>query len=115
MYEHLFSYGTLRYKQVQLDTFGRELEGHEDVLSGYRVDQVEITDADVLASSGERFHPILRYSGNPDDTVSGWVLRVTAQELAQADEYEVDDYTRVSVTLRSGAQAWVYVEAGEQQ
>ena len=29
-----------------------------------------------------------------------------------ADEYEVDDYRRVAVPLRSGATAWVYVFAG---
>ena len=29
-----------------------------------------------------------------------------------ADEYEVDDYRRISVPLRSGPRAWVYVFAG---
>ncbi|MFZ0716823.1 MAG: gamma-glutamylcyclotransferase, partial [Mycobacterium sp.] len=31
---------------------------------------------------------------------------------AAADEYEVDDYRRISVPLRSGPRAWVYVFAG---
>jgi hypothetical protein len=34
------------------------------------------------------------------------------QELAAADEYEVDDYRRITVSLRSGDRAWVYVFAG---
>jgi hypothetical protein len=34
------------------------------------------------------------------------------QELAAADEYEVDDYRRITVPLRSGDRAWVYVFAG---
>jgi hypothetical protein len=34
------------------------------------------------------------------------------QELAAADEYEVDDYRRITVPLRAGDQAWVYVFAG---
>ena len=109
--EALFSYGTLRYTQVQLDTFGRELAGAEDALTGFIVDQVEITDPEVLASSAQTFHPIIRYSGNPDDKVEGALLWLTTKELAQADSYEVDDYRRVLVTLASGTPAWVYVDA----
>jgi hypothetical protein len=32
--------------------------------------------------------------------------------LAAADVYEVDDYTRIVVPLRSGAQAWGFVFTG---
>ncbi len=32
-------------------------------------------------------------------------------ELEQADLYEVSDYRRVEVALKSGLQAWVYVKA----
>jgi len=39
------------------------------------------------------------------------VFAVDAADLAAADEYEVDDYTRVAVPLRSGREAWVYVFA----
>lgn len=60
MTDLLFSYGTLRQREVQVATFGRELDG--------------------------------------------W--------LEAADEYEVDDYRRVEVPLRSGRSAWVYVFAG---
>jgi hypothetical protein len=31
--------------------------------------------------------------------------------LGRPDEYEVDDYVRVAVPLRSGDEAWVYVFA----
>lgn len=34
---------------------------------------------------------------------------ISTAELEAADDYEVDDYTRVAVPLRSGRQAWVYV------
>ncbi|WP_342342087.1 hypothetical protein [Pseudoalteromonas lipolytica] len=53
--EKLFSYGTLQYKQVQLDTFGRLLEGQPATLTGYIVGEIEITDPAVLKSSGQRF------------------------------------------------------------
>ena len=39
------------------------------------------------------------------------MFEITPAELAAADTYEVSDYKRVSVVLRSGLQAWVYVAA----
>jgi len=107
----LFSYGTLQLASVQHAQFGRLLEGRPDALPGYARSLMEITDPQVLASSGERFHPIVAPSGNPDDAVEGQVFEITPAELAAADAYEVDDYVRVEVTLRSGAMAWVYVQA----
>lgn len=107
----LFTYGTLRDPAVQRATFGRELDGHADALPGYRATTVAITDPDVLAVSGQANHPIVVPTGNPTDQVPGTVLEVTDEELAAADEYEVDDYHRVAVVLTSGARAFVYVDA----
>ncbi len=45
----------------------------------------------------------------PPAAVEGSVLELTAEELQAADEYEVDDYTRVAAPLRSGGTAWAYV------
>jgi gamma-glutamylcyclotransferase (GGCT)/AIG2-like uncharacterized protein YtfP len=107
----LFSYGTLQQLQVQLDTFGRPLTGQTDVLVGYQLAQVQITDPAVLASSGQEFHPILRYSGQPSDQVQGTVFALSSAEIEAADRYEVADYRRVATTLLSGLSAWVYVAA----
>ena len=110
--ERLFSYGTLQQEGVQLATFGRVLEGAADALVGFRQELVEITDADVLAKSGKRFHPIVMRSGEEADRVAGMVFLITPKELAAADEYEVDDYARVEAPLASGLRAWVYVKRG---
>jgi len=40
------------------------------------------------------------------------VFEITPEELAQADLYEVDDYKRVKCRLKSGIDAWVYVQSG---
>ena len=104
----LFSYGTLRLPAVQLATFGRLVDGRDDAVPGHRLTWVTITDPHVVATSGSDRHPIMVESAEPDDAVEGRVLEITAAELAAADEYEVDDYARVLVRLRSGAQAWVY-------
>lgn len=107
----LFSYGTLQQADVQLDTFGRLLESEPDVLPGYTVDYAEIEDHRVVDLSGLAVHPIVRETGNPRDKVVGRVLRVTADELDAADEYEVSLYRRTAVRLASGRTAWVYVSA----
>jgi gamma-glutamylcyclotransferase (GGCT)/AIG2-like uncharacterized protein YtfP len=106
---HLFSYGTLRQERVQLASFGRRLEGAEDALPGYRRAMVEITDPDVIAKSGKKFHPIVEASGDPEDEVEGKVFEITEAELTAADAYEVSDYKRVLARLKSGLDAWVYV------
>ena len=107
--EKLFSYGTLQYKQVQLDTFGRLLEGQPATLTGYIVGEIEITDPAVLKSSGQRFHPALIKTGEDCDIVNGTIYLITEQELAQADDYEVDDYQRIAEKFLCHTNAWVYV------
>ncbi|MCK8127657.1 gamma-glutamylcyclotransferase [Pseudoalteromonas sp. 2CM39R] len=107
--EKLFSYGTLQYPQVQLDTFGRLLEGQPATLTGYVIGEVEITDEAVLKSSGQRFHPALIKTSKQSDIVNGAIYLITEQELAQADAYEVDDYQRIAETFQCNNQAWLYV------
>lgn len=105
----LFSYGTLQHPSVQLETFGRLLEGADDALPGYTIDYVEIDDARVVELSGLAVHPVVRPTGNPLDKVVGRALRITEDELEASDEYEVPLYRRVAVVLSSGRLAWVYV------
>ena len=109
--ERLFSYGTLQQAEVQLATFGRLLQGEPDTLPGYRCGKLMITDPDVLATSGLDHHLIAMPSDDPADVIEGMVFLITATELAAADAYEVDDYKRVAVRLRSDGEAWVYVKA----
>lgn len=109
----LFSYGTLRQPEVQLANFGRRLEGREDALAGYALSTVEITDPDVIATSGSAQHPILTHTGDPADRITGMAFLVTARDLVAADAYEVSDYVRRLVRLESGAEAFVYVKASE--
>ncbi|MEC4091738.1 gamma-glutamylcyclotransferase family protein [Pseudoalteromonas rubra] len=106
--EALFSYGTLQQSQVQLDNFGRLLEGEADYLVGYRLGQVRITDPEVLKSSGKTYHPILIYTANQNDQVAGTVFLITQQELMCADSYEVADYARQEAKLKSGKTCWIY-------
>lgn len=114
--EQLFSYGTLQNESVQLDTFGRRLEGEPDTLSGYRQTRIEIRDSGAVAASGDKYYLNAKFTGSDSDFVGGIRFTVTRKELEQADVYEdAADYKRVSVQLKSGTRAWVYVgvESGE--
>lgn len=107
----LFSYGTLQQEDVQRATFGRRLEGRADSLPGYATALLEIKDAGVVKTSGKTHHLIALPSDRAEDEVPGVVLRITAAELAAADTYEVSDYRRIAVRLKSGLEAFVYVGA----
>lgn len=107
--ENLFSYGTLRYENVQLATFGRKLTGQPDSLPGYLLEKLKITNQEVIAKSGEDVHSIIQFSGNPKDQIEGIVFKISKKELLQADRYEVTDYKRIQAQLLSGTFAWVYV------
>ena len=100
--QNLFSYGTLQIEAVQLATFGRRLKGEADTLLGYRLATLRMEDED---------HRNLQFTGNPSDSVEGTAFEVTENELEQADAYEPDGYERVRVTLKSGLQAWVYLNS----
>ena len=111
--ENLFSYGTLRTESVQLDTFGRRLEGKPDTLVGYSLKMIRIEDQDFVALSGTAHHRNLQYTGLTSDSIEGIVFRVTKKELEQADAYEPDGYKRVLVELSSGTKAWVYINISQ--
>src|SRR5829696_7161496 len=110
--EHLFTYGTLQLEQVQLDTFGRKLEGKPDVLPGYRLVTIRIENAAFVAKSGTADHRNLKFTGNQTDFVEGIVFSVTSEELEESDSYEPEGYDRVLVQLQSGTNAWIYLNRG---
>jgi len=109
----LFSYGTLQSVEVQIETFGRELAGSNDVLLGYKLNKVKINDQNVVVLSGESYHPIAVVTCDCEDEIPGVVFEITTEELAQSDKYEVDEYQRVMGKLKSGKSAWVYVSADD--
>ncbi|MTD33426.1 gamma-glutamylcyclotransferase family protein [Paludibacterium denitrificans] len=104
----LFSYGTLQLPQVQQATFGRLMEGFADQLPSFTLTMLEITDPQVIATSGQTHHPIIALTGNPADQVNGMALLVSKPELHQADSYEVVNYKRQLVTLASGRPGFIW-------
>jgi len=111
--ELLFSYGTLQQINVQLANFHRELSGVKDVLPAYVLGEITISDKRVIRESGKAVHLILCYTGNNADKVNGTVFELSRAELARADDYEVDDYKRVSAVMMSGRRCWIYAAASD--
>ncbi|KPH58213.1 MULTISPECIES: gamma-glutamylcyclotransferase family protein [Novosphingobium] len=108
----LFSYGTLRQHEVQLALFGRLVEGEPDAIPGWRQRMIEITDPEVIAKSGTRWHPMVEQSTDPQDAVEGTLFRLSEADIAAADAYEVD-YIRKEVRLKSGTLAYIYGDPAE--
>lgn len=111
MKEYLFSYGTLQKSEVQIDVFGRVLKGETDVLVGYTVVLIEITDETFLTKEEEKFQRTLVPSDSRSDRITGTALEITSEELSLADKYEPDNYKRNKVKLESGREAWIYLAA----
>lgn len=92
-----------------MDLFGRFLAGTTDVLRGYKVSTIEITDETFLSKGEGKYQDTLTISADKNDMVEGTVLEVTNEELLTADKYEPANYRRTKVTLESGKKAWIYI------
>jgi RimJ/RimL family protein N-acetyltransferase len=96
----IFAYGSLQQEDVQRSTFRRLLHGQRDALLGFEPSTVGP-------------YTNVTFNGRDDSRVEGTVFEITDAELLAADRYEQEAaYKRISVTLASGAQAWVYAHVG---
>lgn len=96
---HLFVYGTLREKDVQLKYLGRMINDNKDSLGGFTMSRVIINETE---------YPILIEDVHSKEIINGMVLEITNDELIKLDEYETNLYVRKRVRLKSGKEAWVY-------
>ena len=105
----LFSYGTLRDRDVQLAVFGRALPGTPDELLGFARKTIEVSDAAFAAANGST-QAIVQYTGRDNDRTPGTVLELSDEELAMADAYEPPGYRRIEARFGTGRRGWVYAE-----
>ncbi|MEI9911041.1 MAG: gamma-glutamylcyclotransferase family protein [Bacteroidota bacterium] len=108
MKEYLFSYGTLQKDKVQVELFGRLLQGTKDTLEGYRLATIEIKDELFLSKGEEKYQLTLIPSTDSTESIEGTVFEISEEELLLADKYEPDNYKRIKVSLQSGKEAWIY-------
>lgn len=104
--EQIFSYGTLRSKEIQMQVFNRLLTGTPDQLTGYKIKDLQIEE-----EFGMEDYFVATPSENPSDAIDGIVFTVTNEDLAKADLFESNAYKRIEIALKSGTTAWIYVES----
>jgi gamma-glutamylcyclotransferase (GGCT)/AIG2-like uncharacterized protein YtfP len=103
--EKLFSYGTLRSKQIQMQLFNKILTGTPDQLLGYKLKSLQIEEEFGMAD-----YVVAVPSQDSSDPIHGVVFNISPSDLAKVDIFESNAYKRVEVTLKSGTSAWIYIE-----
>ncbi|MCC9016597.1 MULTISPECIES: gamma-glutamylcyclotransferase family protein [Flavobacterium] len=103
--EKLFSYGTLRSKEIQMRLFNKVLIGTRDQLHGHKLKSLQIEEEFGMAD-----YVVVVPSASSTDPIHGVVFDVTNADLAKVDLFESNAYKRVQVTLNSGTVAWIYIE-----
>lgn len=93
--ENLFIYGTLHDPDVQMRLLGRTVTGIPTVLLNY-------------TRNIDLFPPYPVAIADEEESINGWLLHITQEELLKLDEYEGENYIRIRVKLETGMQAWVY-------
>ena len=101
----LFSYGTLRSKQIQMQLFNKVLNGTKDQLLGHKLKSLQIEEEFGMAD-----YVVAVPTEDASDPIHGVAFNISASDLAKVDIFESNAYKRVQVTLKSGTAAWVYIE-----
>ena len=103
----VFTYGTLQLPSIQQQLFGRTIEGHDDMLHGFALGKIPISDPVISREIGCD-HYLAIYPAETARPLHGKVLQLSEAELLIADHYEGTLYQRIQVFLHSGEKAWVY-------
>ena len=104
--EQIFSYGTLRSKEIQMQVFNKLLTGTPDQLMGYKIKDLQIEEEFGMAD-----YVVAVPTEDAADPIHGIVYNISPSDLAKVDVFESNAYKRVEVTLKSGIIAWIYIES----
>lgn len=108
--KHLvLTYGILNLESVQMKIYGKELKSSSDVLNGYKLNSVELKDANLIEDTGTNTIQIARNTKDENDTIEAYVFEITGEELMKTDNYLFTNFKRVSETSQKGLNVWVYV------
>lgn len=97
----LFSYGTLIEKEVQLREFGQEflVEPHLVGVKDFSIEKIEI-EGDFYYCAVEKKQSI----------ILGQIVHIPEHLLNLVDEYEGEDYKRISIKTLSDVECLMYVK-----
>ena len=95
----LFTYETAHEEELQMTVLERKLKGRPDTLFGYKK----------IEEKQKGKHITIKKTNNTKDAVRGMLHKVSNLELYKMDRDESFECSRISVSLKSGAKAWVYL------
>lgn len=107
---HLFSYDILNTEEIQLQLYGRKLQGTDDTLSGYMLKDSNHNGSNMNEKKNTIATQIAIKSQDTSDRIKGQVFEITGKELVQTDRHVVNNYNRILTTTDSGTEVWLYVE-----
>lgn len=111
----LFTYSTLLSEKVQIDFFGKVLNGINDVVKGYKLGVFQIINPEAISVSENDCHPIATPSKNPNDEVSGAVYEIPEEKLKIIEQCISEDCFKTKVVTESGTQCWMYTIKAEKK
>lgn len=106
----LFSYDILNSQDIQLQIYGRRLDGMDDTLSGYTLKDSNLNGSKVKDNRTRTLSQHAIKTKDPKDKVKGMLYEITGEELVQTDRHILKNYHRVLETTDSGAEVWLYME-----
>ena len=98
----VFAYGTLKDSNLRNELLLRDVPASKAKLTGFRIDQVLLDGT---------YYPIAHRDPFNKKEINGVVFKVNGREIKILDEYESDAYKRILITLQSGQDTWLYVNA----
>jgi len=91
-----------------LNLFKRKLKGSKDILRGFKIEIIGITDEKFLSKGEDKFQKTIIATNDQKDFIEGTIFELTEKELSAADTYEPENYKRVKAKFESGREAWIY-------
>ena len=98
----IFSYGTLWDENIQLEHFGQKFDVDPDIdyMSGWDIIKVKMY--------GEYFK--VAVVGDNSSVVMGAIVNIPDELIDKVDEYEGNEYKRISVKTMTGNDCQMYVK-----
>lgn len=108
--QRLFLYGSWLQSNMQIEVFGRVLQGVDDTLIGYKLEHLKHTVKSTNGNDHETCFSVAIKSTVNSDRLDGKIFEITTEELYLTNKGGLEDCARVTLPLESGIRAWVYLK-----
>lgn len=105
----IFYYGALDAKEASRESYGIEMNGTPDKLSGYKFKDLGLINVKDSDKNNLSDHRLVLKSKELNDKIEGIVFEITGEELMQSDKQSPSNSKRVLATTDLGTEVWVRV------